>query len=165
MKNEGVSRTRALIAPIIFGVLCLVYIAQATSLTPLIAPVTIGTNGSYDTVLKSGWQSIDPDSMYKWVTTVRGTAGIVVKVMSQFNGVAGDTLTADSVDVTGGYESYVATINGDSLKDMAWSQWTNYSATARTALKAAHDKFKYQVLVLVLNGTGTPVIGLDRLTN
>ena len=161
--HKGTGRFAASILPIAFFLLALICIAQAAQLTTLIASVRVGIVANYDTILRSGWQSIDEDANYEWIGTVRGgTGNYCIKVMGQFNGVAGDTLTLDSTEFSGGYENYVTGISGDSLMDLAWSQWTSYNAAARTALKLSPESFKYQMLITVRAGTGTPVFTLSR---
>lgn len=164
--NTTIKGRYAAIRSIILLLLALIYVVQAAQVSPIINSVRIGTNGVYDTTLRSGWLSIDSDSLYKWIAAVRGgTGNYTVKIMGQFNGVAGDTITVDSVAFTGGYESYIATVNGDSLLDLAWPQWTAYSAAARIALKTSPDLFRYQILIKSRTGTGQPVYSLSRLTN
>lgn len=147
--------------------LCLWYGAQpaySTNANELKAGTYVNLYGTDDTVIYTDWKTVQRDSLYKWGVLAVGTVDFAFKAIVQIAGQAGDTITLDSANATGGTEMYVNTVNGDSLMDMGWKQWSDYSSDARDAVKSTPGLIKYRLAITTYGCTGTPWFVIYRFT-
>lgn len=147
-------------------VFALTLIVYAGSITEIIPAHSHHPSEAPDTVLYSSKQEIiHKDTTYNWLWWMNGTCNAALKIVSYFRGIPGDTLTLDSTSTTSGTQRVVSTVTGDSIMDMAWKQWTAYSANAREWYKQKRDNFRYRLFIVIYTGgTDSCDVGAEQYT-